>query len=372
MRKFNFDIDVVGACNLRCPCCPQGNIKDYRLPTGFIEPDRLNRILQKAKSECQVARVSLFSWGEPLLHPRLPELIRIVHQAGAACYLSSNLNILPHVDAIMAENPSNFRISLSGFSQEVYGYTHRGGDIERVKRHMIELAEAQQRNNATTHIYVYYHRYRHNLKEEPLMRQFAAELGFDFQPVWALFFPVEKILAHVGGEDHGFAVTAEDRDLMGHLAVPLEEALAAAKSCRGQPCPLRDESLSLDCQGNVQLCCGIFDPRQFTLGKYLEMPIEDIQRAKDNHPMCVQCMAHGIHRYLIYGVDGFAELALAHIPEDDAKLIDLQKEISQMRTRRLLARTYDKFFARFFSAHQKALLAEHFSRWEQRLTKRRK
>jgi hypothetical protein len=183
---------------------------------------------------------------------------------------------------------------------------------------------------------------------------------------------VEKILAHTAGENHGFAVTDEDRVLLEHLAVPLEEALAAAKSYRSQPCPLRDESLSLDFQGNVQLCCGIFDPRQFTLGQYLKMPIEDIQMVKENHPMCVHCMAYGIHRYLIYGVDGFAELALAHITDDDAKLINLQKEISQMRTRRLLTKMYDKFLARIFSARQKAELAEHFLRLEQRLTKRRK
>jgi len=79
----------------------------------------------------------------------LPELIRIVREAGVVSYLSSNLNFLPDATAIMAENPDNFRISLSGFSQKVYGYTHRGGDIEIVKKHMVELAAARERTTCT-------------------------------------------------------------------------------------------------------------------------------------------------------------------------------------------------------------------------------
>ena len=365
MRKFVFDIDIVISCNLRCPCCPQGNIKNFRLPRGFMEPELLVQIIRKAVSESQVERISLFSWGEPLLHPRLHELIRIVREAGAVCYLSSNLNILPNVDAIMAENPDSFRISLSGFSQEVYGYTHRGGDIERVKQHMIELANAKKRNKATTRIYVYYHRYRHNLKEEPLMRRFATDLGFDFQPVWALFFPVEKILAYLGGENYGFAVTDEDHDLINHLAVPLEEALAVVRDYRSQPCLLRDEAISLDFQGNVQLCCGIFDPRQFTLGHYLELSLEEIQQIRESHPMCDRCMAHGVHRYLGQGLLEFSELALAHIPQEDINLLDLHREISQMRLRRRLAECYDKFFGRVFRPSQRKLMSDWYLRMEQ-------
>jgi hypothetical protein len=87
-----------------------------------------------------------------------------------------------NIDAVLAENPHAFRISLSGFTQEVYGYTHRGGNIERVKQHMVELAEAKRRQNATTNIHVLYHRYKHNLRDEASMRDFAHGPGIGFQP----------------------------------------------------------------------------------------------------------------------------------------------------------------------------------------------
>src|SRR5262245_21750268 len=95
-----FNIDVIGSCNLRCPSCPQGNLRDIRLPKGQMEPDLLRRILGKAVQECRIKGVGLFNWTEPLLHPRLPELIGIIHEQGLRCFLSSNLNALRNLDAV--------------------------------------------------------------------------------------------------------------------------------------------------------------------------------------------------------------------------------------------------------------------------------
>jgi len=356
MRKFSFDIDVTGACNLRCPCCPQGNIRDYRLPNGFMEPELLARIVAKAASECLVTGISLFNWTEPLLHPRLPELIRIVQDAGIPCHISSNLNLLPEADAIMAANPASFKISVSGFTQEIYGFSHRGGDIERVKLHMAELAAAKKRCNATTRMFVSFHRYTSNLKEEPLMRHFAAGLGFDFEPAWALMFPLEKILA-CGDEDaQDFPLTEEDRQLIGHLALPLKEALANAQKYHSQPCSLRDSQISMDFRGNVMLCCGVFDAGKFSMGSYLDMPLDEIQRVRQSHSMCERCMRKGAHVYLTYRIPEMDELLLENIAPEDAELLDLRNEISQKKLQLFLQRVFQRLFSGFMTKEQKTAL----------------
>lgn len=357
--RFSFDIDLGGACNLRCPSCPQGNVRDYRLPHGFMAPELLARIVAKARAECEVEQINLFNWTEPLLHPRLPELIRIVQDAGIPCYLSSNLNILPDADAIMAANPASFKISASGFSQEVYGKTHRGGNIARVKEHMLALAEAKKRHHAATRIFVNYHRYRHNLKEEPLLREFALGLGFDFEPAWALMLPLEKVLGYAEGDGNAFALTQEDEELIGSLAVPLREGLLAARRHRDRPCRLREEQISLDFEGNVTLCCGIFDAREHNiLGKYLDMPLAEIQAARHAHPMCARCLRQGGHVYLTYGYPELEELALANIAPEDAELLDLRREIALKLRQQRLAGLYQRFFSRFLSAGCKTALAD--------------
>lgn len=362
MKKFSFDIDISGACNLRCPSCPQGNSRNYSLPHGFMEPELLARIISKAKSECRVAGIGLFNWAEPMLHPGLPELVRIVQDAGISCFLSSNLNILRNADAIMAANPFSFRISASGFTQESYAYFHRGGDIEKVKKHMVELAEAKKRANAATRIYVYYHRYRHNLKEEPLMREFAAGLGIGFEPVWALLFPVEKILGYADAEDAGFPLTGEDRQLIDRLALPLKEALETSRKYKDRTCSLRDAQISMDFQGNVQLCCGIFHSGRFTLGNYLAMPLDEIQRLRQGHEMCGRCTRLGAHVYVTYGAHELEEAAMAYIAPEDAELLDLRYELAQKRLRRLMEKAYQKFFAGAITTEQKAMLGAGFDR----------
>ncbi len=356
MKRFAFDIDITGSCNLRCPSCPQGNISNYRLPQGFMEPALLEQIIRKAKSECRITAIGLFNWAEPMLHPHLSELIRVVENAEIPCYLSSNLNILLNADDIMAANPFSCRISASGFTQEVYGRSHRGGDVEKVKIHMKELAEAKRRNNASTRICVYYHRYRHNLKEEPLMREYAASLGFGFQPVWALFFPVEKILGYTDREAADFPLTEEDNKLIELLALPLREALEISRNYRDQICSLREKQISMDFRGDVQLCCGIFNAGKFTLGNFLEMPLDNIQGLRQEHSMCRRCMRNGIHVYVTYGAHELEELAAAGVAIEDAELLDLRRELKQKRLRRRLENVYEKVFAGVITLEQKAAL----------------
>lgn len=321
-----------------------------------MEPELLVRIVQKAASECLVTGINLFNWTEPLLHPGLPELIRIVRDAGIPCHVSSNLNLLPDADAIMATNPASFKISVSGFTQEGYGFTHRGGDIEQVKKHMVELAEAKRRNHSTTRIFVTYHRYRHNLKEEPMMRAFAAGLGFDFDPVWALLFPLEKILSCVDSASSGSPLGKEDRQLIDSLALPLKETLAAAQKYHHEPCCLRDAQISLDFQGNVILCCGVFNAGKFTLGNYLDMPLDEIQAIRKSHTMCTSCMECGIHAFLTYRIPEMEELILETISADDGELLELRHELAQQRRQQRFQKIYRTFFLQMISDKQKEIL----------------
>jgi MoaA/NifB/PqqE/SkfB family radical SAM enzyme len=367
MKRTFFNIDVLGSCNLRCPSCPVGNTKDYKIATGFMEPASLEAIIKKAKSECTVTGVGLFNWTEPILHPQLPELIKIVQTADLSCYLSSNLNTLRNIDAVMAANPYSFRISASGFTQEVYGYTHRGGDIERVKKNMVALAEAKKRQKATTRVHVLYHRYKHNLKDEPLMREFAANLGIEFQPVWAFMMPLEKILAYANDDDQ--VLSQEDRNLIDHLALPLREALETSEKYKEKPCSLQEEQITMDFQGNVQLCCAVYDARKFTLGNYLEHSLEEIQKRKYAHSMCEGCMARGAHVYVTYGAHELEQVAAKNLAKEDLQLLDLTYELRQKKLRRGLEWVYRTFFSGFISPEQSAQLGDKYDRAQRGLRK---
>jgi pyruvate-formate lyase-activating enzyme len=314
-------IDVVGCCNLRCPSCPAGNMPaSARLSP--IRPELFARIIQKAKEEYGVFFVSLYNWTEPLLHPQLPELIRIVKRAGLHCGLSSNLNVLRDVDSILDAGPDDFRVSVSGFTQAVYGQTHLHGDIEKVKRNMRLLSEAKRKlaNNKTV-LYVYYHKYRHNLQEMYLMREYSRSLGFDWLENWAYYMPLERVLGFLDG-----TISAEQRQFVeGQFALPIGKALEAAKALKDEPCSLLQDQLIVDAAGNINLCCAVYDTAANRLGSFLDLTPDALSRAKSRHPTCARCSSLGLHAYFTYHENPalrkrFEALALASLNDPRAPL----------------------------------------------------
>jgi MoaA/NifB/PqqE/SkfB family radical SAM enzyme len=319
---FLFLIDVVGSCNLKCPSCPVGNVQEFRNPTGFMEPELLDKIMLKATSECNITKVCLYNWTEALLHPELPKLIKIIQENySIPVEISSNLNILKNPDELMLANPESFRVSTSGFTQDVYSRTHRGGNIERVKQNMKLLAESKAKVGAATQIHVYYHRYLNNMDdEERSMWQYAESLGFGFWPAWAFMMPLEKILTYLGKQGN-VKLTEEDISLIESLALPLKEATTAAQKYKNQDCKLRSEQMTLDFQGNVQLCCAIYDASRHTLGSYLSTSLADLQSYKYSDSMCSKCMNQGVHVYFTYGAPEINDIATRNISMKREKVI---------------------------------------------------
>jgi hypothetical protein len=310
--RFFYNIDVVGMgqCNLRCPSCPVGNMRVVANPMGLMDPEILRAVMVKATSEAIVTGVGLYNFGEPLLHPQLPELVRIVRSFGVACNLSSNLNFVRDLDELMLAGPSELRVSLSGFTQEVYGRTHVGGDIDVVKANMKAVAEAKERTGASTVLEVVYHRYRGNLDEEIAMRTYALSLGYRFTPVWALLVALEKVLAYDQHDPSLAVLTEDDHALLERLVVPLPEALEIAKRHRSDPCTLLEDQVTLDFRGDVMLCCAVYDANKYKIASYLQTPIDVIQGRKKAHAMCGTCTKSGGHVYVTFGAPEFNDVSV--------------------------------------------------------------
>jgi len=295
-RRMELLMDVVGSCNLRCPSCPVGNMGQIN-QNGMTDVSLFERIIARADDKYAIERVSLYNWGEPLLHPQLPELVKIVKNHNLYCALSSNLNVLRNEEAILAANPDELRISLSGFHQETYEKTHARGDIERVKANMRRLAAAKQKlRRNRTRIDVYFHKYKHNLDEIAPMKAFAQSLGFNWMENWAYYMPLEKVLDFA--EDKLSVV--EVAFVESQIALPLNKALQEARKYAAEPCRLWNEQIVLDYQGRASLCCGVYDQTVNRLGNFLDLAPDELMAAKAGHSTCKKCTSHGLHRYAEY------------------------------------------------------------------------
>jgi sulfatase maturation enzyme AslB (radical SAM superfamily) len=294
---MNMYIDIVGACNLSCPSCPMGNSENTNFKKA-MQVDMFKQIVDKASRE-GVKSVFLFNWTEPLIHPRIDEFVAIINAAGLQSGISSNLNLVKNMEKALLANPSFFRISLSGFYQETYKQGHAGGDIEVVKQNMLKLHEIRQLHGLDTVVEVYYHRYLDNLEEEGLMREFSERLGFRFATGYSVMMPLEKTFAIIEGDA---SVTATDRETLKRLALPpYEDLVNLVKQFPQQACTLKDDWLVLDCNGNTVLCCTIFNQAEYSVGKYLELPVQELMSRKSTQKNCVdlcsRCAKNGLHIY---------------------------------------------------------------------------
>ena len=310
--KQSFVIDICGNCNLKCNSCARGDSPHVHNPGGLMEPALLEQIVEKISREYNAPSIHLYNWGEPFLHPQLPRMIKIAKSFGAKCFLSANLNIAPNLEEALNANPYCIRVSVSGFSQQVYGRNHAGGNIETVKDNLAGLSAAIRKRRLQTQVHIFYLRFKYNLYEENDMRNFARKLGFGFHPVWALLTPAEKVLSFAAPDSSESPLLASDRQVIDSLVLPLAKALEV---CRNYPktCPLREEQIVLDVLGNVLLCCAVYDSSRFTIGSFLRISPDELQVKKAKHPFCTQCLKHGIHTYETYGAWEFDRLAAGNI-----------------------------------------------------------
>ena len=79
---------------------------------------------------------------------------------------------------------------------------------------------------------VLYHRYRYNRLEEAQMREFSEALGFQFEAVWAMYMPVEKILSLVGDGPGDVQFGADDQAVISTLSIDLGPSVGVvAQEC---------------------------------------------------------------------------------------------------------------------------------------------
>lgn len=297
---MQFFIDVVGACNLRCPSCPVGNSERGNV-LGVMSPDLLDRILEKAVTECKVSLVGLYNWTEPFLHPQLEKLVNVVNKYRVDCAVSTNLNLnkIDRYRKVLEQNPRRLRVSLSGFDQEKYSLTHAGGFADNVMRNLETLAQLKKETSSTTIIQVAFIRYLSNLDQVDKVKSFCAGHDMHFHVGDALMLPLEKLLGYCG-EPSFLAVNEDDEKTIANLSLPLKQGLDVAARVDVGVCKRLDEQMPLNCNGEAMLCCIVYDEKKFVVGDYLNDSLETIQAARRNHAICSMCIKHGASNYTQY------------------------------------------------------------------------
>lgn len=304
--KHYYFIDVAGSCNLKCPSCAVGNMA-VKKTKGLMKLSVFEAVLNKIQSEQtaignESVFIDLYNWGEPTLHPDLPEIVRMIRSRGIGCGISSNLNISKNIRNIIKSNPSYFRISVSGFYNESYKVTHRGGDINSVKSNMYAIRKLIDEYNSDIIVQVGYHVYQHNSQKEfDMMADLCFELGFLFAPVVAALMPAEKLVNIIDS-----ASTGGDNEIINKMIFHPFEYPDAYMSRRHEfvECEYKRSRTTINFDGSVALCCATYEDEQIVAKDFLETSFEDIAKRKISNSFCKKCSDNNIDM-LYTGVQTF-------------------------------------------------------------------
>lgn len=292
IQCFDYQIDVSGACNLKCISCPRGNMNPQP-KAGFMDADVYRQVLQKIRREDPFTGIiTLYNWGEPLIHPDLPKILNITHENGFLSAVSSNLCVDKDFTEVIQSRPTWFRVSVSGWGEN-FEITHTGGKWETFYSNLHKLRTLMDAYHPDMIVEVFYHIYRHNVHEDfPKIKQLCDSLGFNLRYRLAALAPLDNIEAIIEGRPVSEAV--EKTRKLQYLSV--EKAMELAREQKSRPC-YYERFLWVGWDLRVAQCMEWFAPElSLVQGGFLNATLEELVNARNQNSFCDKCREKAIHR----------------------------------------------------------------------------
>jgi MoaA/NifB/PqqE/SkfB family radical SAM enzyme len=289
LNDIDPSVDVAGICNLKCISCPRGNEK-LQPPAGFMSAATYKNVLDKLIKEIPLlGSIQLYTWGEPLLNPELPEIVTITREAKVLSAISSNLNYAKNLEGVVTARPDWFKVSCSGWGGN-YERTHTGGKWNVFLSNLQKLANFRDKLHPEMQIILNYHLYKHNTGEDyRRIESLCKDLSLIFVPNHAYLYPLDSVMDFVDGKE----LSPEAKKTIPMLLMTLEEGISKARERASLPCPEeRCFPINWDCRVRE---CGVFF-RPFVAENFLDTPLTEIIKRKESG-LCVECRKRAIHQY---------------------------------------------------------------------------
>jgi len=170
-------VELTNYCNLQCPMCPTGKRtllrKPMAMPLGIFE-----KVVNQLKDH--VLLLSLWAWGEPLLHPELEDILKICYNKGMQIVISTNgqnLNKESVIHALLKYPPTYLIVALDGLTDESNSVYRVGAKLLPALEGVNELRHRRKGEYPILHMRTII--MKQNEKELAEIRAFAKNNKFD-------------------------------------------------------------------------------------------------------------------------------------------------------------------------------------------------
>jgi len=180
-------VELASFCNARCPVCPIGAGTLTR-PAQAMAPELYGRLLDELGR--YLVTISMWAWGEPLLHPRLDEILRLTRRHNLISFLATNGERLADAtvtDTLLEEPPTYLIVALDGLTRETNARYRVGVDLDHVLaglHRLVALKRERRQKFPILHLRMIV--MGHNRHELPEAREFARRHGAELFSVRTL------------------------------------------------------------------------------------------------------------------------------------------------------------------------------------------
>jgi pyruvate-formate lyase-activating enzyme len=190
-------IEPCNTCMLRCPKCACGTGSDKR-PKGMLAMEDLKYILDQTSDSAIMVRLD--GMGEPTMHPRIFDMIRLIKSYGMSVTMSTNLqsSICDQADEFIDAGLDHLLVAVDGATQEIYEKYRVGGSLDQVIRRIEGLAARKKaRRQRRPIIEVQFVDLGYNRHEIEAVRQLSRVWGVDRFVVTQADSMLKKIKSHL-------------------------------------------------------------------------------------------------------------------------------------------------------------------------------
>lgn len=169
-------LDVTNVCNLHCIHCPYSEIEarsDFK--AAHFPWEYFVKIVEELSHHDQPCLLRFVGDGEPMLHPRLLEMVELAKQkTGCVVNLTTNGTFLSvnKIERLLDAKVDLIDVSLDALSKYVYEKVRKKSSFEHVMCNMFNLLEIKKRKRAITKIMVSFVKQTENEDETEWFKHF--------------------------------------------------------------------------------------------------------------------------------------------------------------------------------------------------------
>jgi radical SAM protein with 4Fe4S-binding SPASM domain len=265
---FMLQIEPTNACNLGCPLCPVGR-NELGRKTEHMPLSTFQGVVDDMADYLQF--LLLWDWGEPFMHPQLPDMVAYAAARDIRTMTSTNAHFLEDEDylrRLFKAGLSTLIVAVDSLHDESYQTYRQHGSLSRAIRGMEKAVAVKRELGAKTLINLRMVVMKHNQHEVETMRNLARRLGVDW-------FNVKTLNPSCGSMDMDTTLVPDH---------PLYQRFAYDETGhrirQEVPCLRPLEMANIFSNGDVVPCCYDFDATM-KVGNVKERPFTEIWNSDD-------------------------------------------------------------------------------------------